>query len=88
MLGNISAMFTGKPHVAELGYAFLFRNYNSSFGKWSTSDPLGYPDGWNNFAYCNNWMINAIDWGGWRYATRLSPSKESSVISTQSIPTY
>lgn len=64
MLGNISAMFTGKPHVAELGYAFLFRNYNSSLGKWSTADPLGYPDGWNNFAYCNNWAINAIDWQG------------------------
>ena len=64
MLGNISAMFTGKPHVAELGYAFLFRNYNSSLGKWSTSDPLVYPDSWNNFAYCNNWATNAIDWQG------------------------
>ena len=61
MLGNISAMFTGKPHVAELGYAFLFRNYDSSLGKWSTSDPLGYPDGWNNFAYCNNQPIEAFD---------------------------
>ena len=58
---NPDAMFTGKPHVAELGYAFLFRNYDSSLGKWSTSDPLGYPDGWNNFAYCNNWATTAID---------------------------
>ena len=63
---NTNAMFTGKPHVAELGYAFLFRNYNSSLGKWSTADPLGYPDGWNNFAYCNNWTIIAFDYaGGW-----------------------
>ena len=61
MFGNISTMFTGKPHVAELGYTFLFRNYNSSLGKWSTSDPLGYPDGWNNFAYCNNWTTECID---------------------------
>ena len=61
MLGNISAMFTGKPHVAELGYAFLFRNYDSSLGKWSTADPLGYPDGWNNFAYLNNVPILHID---------------------------
>ena len=61
MFGNISTMFTGKPHVAELGYTFLFRNYNSSLGKWSTSDPLGYPDGWNNFAYCNNGVTASID---------------------------
>ena len=61
---NTNAMFTGKPHVAELGYAFLFRNYDSSLGKWSTADPLGYPDGWNNFAYCNNWTTTAIDWLG------------------------
>ena len=64
MLGNISAMFTGKPHVAELGYMFLFRNYDSSLGKWSTSDPLGYPDGWNNFAYCNNWTTECMDFLG------------------------
>ena len=62
MLGNISAMFTGKPHVAELGYAFLFRNYNSSLGKWSTADPLGYPDGWNNLAFESTISISA--WKG------------------------
>ena len=46
--------FTGKPYIGELGYAFLFRNYRPDQGKWQTQDPLGYPDGWNNFAYCNN----------------------------------
>lgn len=25
---------------------------------------LGYPDGWNNLAYCNNWVTSAIDWQG------------------------
>ena len=49
-----NAMFTGKPYIGELGYAFLFRNYRPDQGKWQTQDPLGYPDGWNNFAYCNN----------------------------------
>lgn len=59
-----NAMFTGKPYIGELGYAFLFRNYRPEQGKWQTSDPLGYPDGWNNFAYCNNGVINAVDlWG-------------------------
>ena len=68
---NTNAMFTGKPHVAELGYAFLFRNYDSSLGKWSTSDPLGYPDGWNNFAYGNNNATLGVDQQGteWIYTT-------------------
>ena len=56
-----SAMFTGKPYIGELGYAFLFRNYRPEQGKWQTADPLGYPDGWNNLAYCNNDSINSFD---------------------------
>ena len=35
-----SAMFTGKPYIGELGYAFLFRNYRPGLGKWQTGDPL------------------------------------------------
>ncbi|OGV46210.1 MAG: hypothetical protein A2017_12425 [Lentisphaerae bacterium GWF2_44_16] len=31
----------------------------SKFGK--TADPLGYPDRWNNLAYCNNDNVNNID---------------------------
>ena len=71
---NTDAMFTGKPHVAELGYAFLFRNYDSSLGKWSTADPLGYPDGWNNFAYCNNSIIALVDPIGcfWEEVTQIA----------------
>jgi len=62
--GNENAFFTGKPHVEGLGYAFMFRNYRPEMGKWQTADPLGYPDGWNNFAYCNNWVTDCIDWQG------------------------
>ena len=53
--------FTGKPNVEGLGYNFLFRNYRPEIGKWQTSDPLGYPDGWNNLAYCNNMSSQAMD---------------------------
>jgi len=53
--------FTGKPHVEGLGYSFLFRNYREDLAKWQTSDPLGYPDGWNNFAYVNNGVNNTVD---------------------------
>ena len=59
-----NAFFTGKPMIDELGYSFLFRDYNPNQGKWTTSDPLGYPDGWNNLAYCNNGTTIAIDWLG------------------------
>ena len=58
------SFFTGKPHVGEMGYAFLFRAYRADQGKWQTADPLGYPDGWNNFAYVNNGVTIAIDWMG------------------------
>ena len=59
-----NAFFTGKPMIDELGYSFLFRDYNPNQGKWTTSDPLGYPDGWNNLAYVNNGATVAIDWMG------------------------
>lgn len=49
-----STFFTGKPHVDGLGRAFLFRNYRAPLAKWQTADPLGYPDGWNQLAYCRN----------------------------------
>ena len=55
------SFFTGKPHVGEMGYVFLFRAYRADQGKWQTSDPLGYPDGWNNFAYVNNRVNDKSD---------------------------
>ncbi len=55
------SFFTGKPHVGEMGYVFLFRAYRADQGKWQTADPLGYPDGWNNFAYVNNFPLQQFD---------------------------
>ena len=66
---NADAFFTGKPLVGELGYTFLFRNYRPEQGKWQTADPLGYPDGWNNLAYCNNNLISCFDWQGGKTAS-------------------
>ena len=56
-----NTFFTGKPHVDGLGYAFLFRNYRPTLGKWQTADPLGYPDGWNQLAYGINSPLSGID---------------------------
>ena len=62
------AMYTGKPHVDGLGYAFLFRNYRAELGKWQTADPLGYPDGWNVFAYlCNRSSYDMDLLGFWSF---------------------
>ena len=59
-----AALFTGKPKVDGLGYAFLFRNYLPQNGKWLTADPIGFPDGWNNLMYCNNCVNIAVDYLG------------------------
>lgn len=56
-----SSFFTGKPYIEDLGYAFLLRNYRADMGKWLSQDLIGYPNGWNNFAYCNNQSICTID---------------------------
>ena len=59
-----SPFFTGKPYVEGLGHAFLMRNYRASLSKWQTADPLGYPDGWNQLAYCGNW-VTSEEWEEW-----------------------
>ena len=59
--GNSCPFFTGKPQVEGLGYAFLFRNYRATLAKWQTADPLGYPDGWNQLAYCRNTILWCLD---------------------------
>ena len=62
------SFFTGKPHVGEMGYVFLFRAYRADQGKWQTADPLGYPDGWNNTQYCGNALTSAVDlFGAWKF---------------------
>lgn len=59
-----NTFYTGKPYIDGLGYAFLFRNYRPDLGKWPSQDPIGYPDGWNNFAYCGNRVLQFIDFLG------------------------
>jgi RHS repeat-associated protein len=59
--------FTGKPYVEGLGHVFLMRNYRASLAKWQTADPLGYPDGWNQLAYCGNNGICRFDFMGARW---------------------
>ena len=74
-----SSFFTGKPYVEGLGYAFLFRNYRADMGKWLTQDLIGYPDGWNNFAYCNNDITICIDVFG-TLQTDVFPTMDAAAI--------
>ena len=40
------------------------RNYRAGLAKWQTADPMGYPDGWNQLAYCGNGVTGCVDlWG-------------------------
>ena len=73
---NNSSFFTGKPYVEDLGYAFLFRNYRADMGKWLSQDLIGYPDGWNNFAYCENKFPIAVD----RYGLYFTYSSSDTII--------
>ena len=80
--GQAQGFFTGKPHIDELGYAFLFRNYRPEKAKWQTADPLGYPDGWNCLAYVNNGVCLRYDYAG--LIEGISPS-ERAYISAQTV---
>ena len=71
--------FTGKPQVEGLGRVFLCRNYRADLAKWQTADPLGYPDGWNQLAYCGNEVTRLIDFLG---------CKEESVVRFDTIQVF
>ncbi len=60
-LPEIYNFFTGKPSINGLGYNFFLRNYNANNGKWNGTDPLGYPDGWNNLLYASNAGTTSVD---------------------------
>ena len=64
-----SNFFTGKPYVEGLGHAFLMRNYRANLAKWQSADPMGYPDGWNQLAYCGNGVVSRIDYQGCSWQT-------------------
>jgi RHS repeat-associated protein len=74
------AFFTGKPFVGELGYAFLMRSYRPENGKWQTADPMGYPDGWNPLAYCNNGVTMFVDLWGALIASIYSISQKTLTV--------
>ena len=75
-----SNFFTGKPYVEGLGHAFLMRNYRAGLAKWQTSDPMGYPDGWNQLAYCGNSTVYNVDVAGTLVTAVYSISQKTLTI--------
>lgn len=57
--------FSGKERDEETGlYYFGTRYYAAWLGRWASSDPAGFVDGLNLFAYCRNNSVGRVDTGG------------------------
>jgi len=60
--GLEEVFFTGKPFVACLdSFVFKHRNYTTQQSRWTTADPLGFPDGENRFAYVSGNPLSNFD---------------------------
>lgn len=60
--------------AGRLGRAFLMHNYRADLAKWQTADPIGYPDGWNPLAYCNNDVTRNVDFLGGYQIDDIKPA--------------
>jgi RHS repeat-associated protein len=58
-------MFTGRRFDFETGlYYYRARYYNPYIGRFLQTDPVGYSDGINWYAYCGNNPLNFVDSSG------------------------
>ena len=57
--------YTGQAWIPELGmYSYKARVYSPTLGRFMQTDPAGYPDGPNWYAYTNNDPVNKTDPSG------------------------
>ncbi|HPC96152.1 MAG TPA: RHS repeat-associated core domain-containing protein [Sedimentisphaerales bacterium] len=55
-------LFTGREFDAETGlYYYRARYYNPTLGRFLQTDPIGYADGMNWYAYCRNNAVTSVD---------------------------
>jgi len=67
--GSVDVNFTGQNQDTVSGlYDFLFREYNTTHGRWPWPDPagmaavnMGNPQTWNRYAYVGNLPLTATD---------------------------
>jgi RHS repeat-associated protein len=65
-------LFTGREFDSETGlYYYRARYYNPYIGRFLQTDPVGYGDGMNWYAYCYNNAVNSVDPLGLRAEPRF-----------------
>jgi len=84
-------MFTGRRFDIETGlYYYRARYYNPHIGRFMQTDPVGYDDGMNWYAYCgNNPVVRsdpsglAVDWSWYGHFKFLPLGKNEDVLTFQ-----